>query len=367
MGRFADCLVRRLLFRLGNRLAPLFFTGLTVALLGLFAVSLQARAAEGAASARVAEDPAWRIRIVEAAVIAGPMVTLGEIAAPVGDIDANLWRELAARPLWTAPEENGRPVNLTRPRLQQAMLQSMGQDFASLCLYPPALALQRGGRVLAPAEMHDVVVKTLTPLLAALPGEAQLSDFRLPATVFLTDAKHRLELEEPQNLTPGRLSLRFVVRELDGSVNKRLTGTVFIDCWALVPCANLGLSKDETLDPGKVTFMRKNLAQVRGEIWDGKGGPWRITRPIPIEQPIMVSDLTYLPTVERGSVITLVYQAKTVRLSVKAEALESGVKGESIPLRNLSSKKQVYATIVDAGTAVIDSGFSSSTAYTQAD
>jgi flagella basal body P-ring formation protein FlgA len=304
-----------------------------------------------------AQETTWRLRILEAAVVQEAVVTLGEIAVPVGEMDAKLWQKLAAVQLWAAPEANGRPMNLTRPRLQQAMVESMGSGFASLCLYPPSLVIQRAGLVLGAGEVQDVVVKALTPYLASLPGEALLSDFRLPPTVFLAHPKQKLELESPQNFAPGRLSLRLLVRELDGSVVKRLTGTVFVECWASVPCANAPLNRDEVLDPGKITFMRKNLALVRGEqVWDGKGGPWRLTRVVLPDQPILLGDLTHLPTISKGSRITLLYQGESVRLSVKAEALADGVKGESIPVRNLASKKQIYAVVWDENTAIIENG-----------
>jgi flagella basal body P-ring formation protein FlgA len=124
-----------------------------------------------------------------------------------------------------------------------------------------------------------------------------------------------------------------------------------------VPCASVPLNRDEVLEPSKFTFMRKNLGLLRGEqIWDGKGGPWRLTRAVLPEQPIFLADLTHLPTVSRGDKIVLVYQGRNVRLSAKAEAMADGVKGESIPVRNLSSKKQLYAVVWDESTAVIESG-----------
>lgn len=334
-------------------------------------------------------DIAWRMRILDVATVSGPVVRLGEIAVPVGEMPEELWRDLAAQPLWDAPAENSKAMSLSRPKLQQAMLGSMGRDFAMLCFYPQSLTLQRGGSVLGPAEVMDVTVKTLTPLLAALPGEASLSDFRLPETVFLGSAQQKLELETPARVEPGRLSLKFAVRDLDGSVVRRFTGTVFVDCWALLPCAAESVSKDETLEPSKITFIRKNLAQVRvparqvhsqtrgtdngaeqsrssvvsaSDIWDGKGGPWRTTRAIQAGQPILVSDLTHVPTISKGSTISLIYNAPSVRLSVRAEALADGVRGESVLVRNMASSRQVYATVIDEGTAVIESGFSRATA-----
>ncbi|MDL2313973.1 flagellar basal body P-ring formation chaperone FlgA [Desulfovibrio sp. OttesenSCG-928-C14] len=303
---------------------------------------------------REVKGAAWRLRIKEAAVVSGPMVTLGEIAVPAGDLPEYLWQRLYGLELWPSPEENGKPMNLTRPRIQQAMLAGVGRDFAMLCLYPPSMNIQRGGKLLSVEEVQAITVKTLTPLLGALPGESNLSDFRIPSAVFLQHPGQNLTLDAPAELTPGRLSLRYSVREPDGRVIRRLTGTVLVDSWISVPCATAVISKNEILSPEKIAFQRKNLAQLREEAWDGKSGPWLATRDILPGQPILQSSLGLVPTVRRGSVITLIYQGSSLRLATRVEALSDGARGESILVRNLSSKREVYATILDGGTVLIE-------------
>lgn len=294
----------------------------------------------------------WRIRIFDAAAVPGVMVTLGDIAAPAGDLPQDLWERLKLAELWPAPADNGKSANFTRPRLQQAVTQSLGEEVAALCLYPPSITVQKGGLLLESGHLRQVVVSGLTPLVAALPGEPEFRDFRLPARVFLEHAGQKLELETPAKVAPGRLNLRFVVREADGSVARKLSGSVFMDCWATVPSAAAPLNKGALLLPEHVTFTRQNLAYLRELPWEGTGGPWRVARPLAPEQPILQGDLAYMPTVTKGKTVTLVYENSTVRLAVNAEALADGVKGESIPVRNLQSKRQVQAIVLDEHTVL---------------
>jgi flagella basal body P-ring formation protein FlgA len=189
-----------------------------------------------------------------------------------------------------------------------------------------------------------------------LPGEVTFSDFRLPSPVFLAHQAQELELEPPALPAPGRLSLRYSVREVDGGVARRLTGSVFVDCWAVVPCVSIPVNKGEVLSPEHITFVRKNLAYLRDAPWDGRGGPWQALRPISVDQPILLSDLTYVPTIKKGSVVKLVFESNSVRLSATVEALADGVSGETIPVRNLQSKRQVYAMVFDAETVMAISG-----------
>jgi flagella basal body P-ring formation protein FlgA len=172
--------------------------------------------------------------------------------------------------------------------------------------------------------------------------------------VFLEHAGQELVLEPLQKIVPGRVGLRLLVLELDGSVKQRLTGSVYVDCWVEAPCSTVILNRDDLLDHNHVTFKRMNLANLRGEPWDGLGGPWRVIRPIAVEQVIYQNDLAYLPTMRKGSTVTLIYEGKNIRLTAQAVALADGMAGESIPLRNLQSRKEIYGVILDATRVMIN-------------
>lgn len=305
-----------------------------------------------AAPAGGGQDAPWRIRFLEAAVVQGDRVLLGEVAVPMGDMPAGMWDDLARRELWPSPPRQGKAVNMTRPRLQEAVMQSM-KDLAPYCLFPGSMALQRGGALVGKEAVQRLVANELGPHLTALPGEAALTDYRLPQYVFLEHAGQELVLEAPRKVAAGRLSLRLLVREMDGAVRQKLTGSVFIDCWADVPCAAAGMNRDDLLEHTKVTFKRMNLASLRGRPWDGLGGPWRLTRPVSIAQVIYQQDVAHIPTVRKGSIVTVLYEGKSVRLSLQAEALADGAAGESIPVRNLQSKRELYAQIRDGSTVTV--------------
>ena len=299
-----------------------------------------------------ATDPvAWRLRVKDAAVVRGEAVLLGEIADPVGPIDSRLWENLSKSPLWPAPPE-GRPMNMTRPKLQQAMSAYAG-EISALCIYPASLTLQRGGAVLYEDDVRSLVVKSLTPHLRRLPGEATLGDFRMPSSIFLSHAGQTLELEEPFDLSPGRNSLRLAVKEMDGIVIRRLSGTVFVDIWANVPTVSRPINRGDTLMPGQIIFERKNLAHLRETPWDGKGGPWQVMRPIGAGQPIYVGDLGVVPAVKRGATVNMVYEGKNFHLTIPGEALADAAIGEGVTVRNLQSRKQVHGTVRDGLTVVV--------------
>lgn len=293
----------------------------------------------------------WRIRIHSAAVAAGDMVTLRDIADVHGTPPAGVWEQLADRPLWAAPPEPGKPLQINKTRLARALRESLG-DLADLCLLPPSLALQRGGAVLREEDLRGLVVKELTPVLRNLNGEAELDDFRLPPYAFVAHAGQRIVLEPPQ-LQAGRLTLRFLVQEVDGSPVRRFSGSVMLNLWMEVPCAAVPLNRGDSASPEQVTWIRKNLAHLRGDLWDGRGGPWQVQRAIGTDQPIYLADLAPLTVVRKGSVVTLIYNRGSVQLAVQAEALEDGAPGTTVQVRNLQSRKTIFATVRDADTVEV--------------
>jgi flagella basal body P-ring formation protein FlgA len=303
------------------------------------------------AFAAQAADAGWRIHIHDATVVGSAEVRLGEIARGEGRVPEEIWLQLADIVLMPAPDDLGRPMSISRARLQLVLRNALGR-YEELCIYPANLAVQRGGAVLREPDLRQLVMRDLSGAFSALPGEVNLQDFRLPSFVFLSHPGQRVELE-PTAITPGRNNLRFAVREGEGAPMRRFTGSVMVDVWAPVFCATRPLNRGETLEPASITTIRKNLAHLNGPLWDGTGGPWMMVRPVGTEQPIYQADITPLPLVRRGNIVTLRFESPSIVLSLKAEAMSDGGAGERIPVRNLDSRRVVHAVVLDGQTAVI--------------
>ncbi|MEG1610925.1 MAG: flagellar basal body P-ring formation chaperone FlgA [Bilophila sp.] len=337
-----------------------FFRRLTVlrlvlAMLVVFVLVPTGRAAAADPNTTGAEpstnNAQWRIRIYDAAIASGDMVTLGDIATLHGTPPPGVWERLVSRPLWAAPAEEGKPLQINRARLSRALKETLG-DVADICLLPASLAIQKGGAILREEDLRALAVRELTPQIRNLPGHPELTDFRLPAYAFLAHAGQSVKVD-PVKVEPGRLSLRFEVQEVDGSTVRRFSGTVMLDQWVEVPCAALPLNRGDSASPEQITWISKNMAHLRGDLWDGRGGPWQVQRAIGTGQPIYVADLAPLCVVRKGAIVTLVYAQGAVRLTAQAEALADGGPGSTIPVRNLQSKKQIYAVVRDSDTVEV--------------
>lgn len=290
----------------------------------------------------------WRLKIKEAVVVEGGMVTLADLAEPIGTASPDVL-ELMRRELFAAPVEQGRPMVLNRDRLSMALRQSLGPAVGQ-CLLPSQIVIQRGGAVLNQADLQKRVDQALAPQMSALTGEASLREYKLPNYIFLGDAMGTVKVETPASLSPGRVALRLVELAPDGSSARQFSGSVFLDLWRDVPAVSRPVQKGEALTPDVLTVTRKNAAYLKGDIWDGTGGPWMVKQPVGEHEPLYVSNLEPLPQVRKGSRLSLVFESQTIRLETPAQALADGQIGDAIPVRNLQSNKQIIATVVDHNT-----------------
>ena len=307
-------------------------------------------AAPGAATVLEPED--WRIKIRSAAIARGDQVMLGDIGEPLGRMSPERWQSLAAQPLWPAPVEEGKPMQISRSRLSLALRQVLGKEVSGRCILPSSLVIQRGGLLFTEDTLRDYVIRSLGPHLAAMPGQAELTDFRLPEYIFLSHSQQRVQLEVGK-LSPGRVTLRFAVQEADGTVIRRVSGLANLVLWVTLPAAARPLNKGENLSPDAVTFIRFNASQLRGVPWDGQGGPWQTSRSLTTGEPILQSDLASQLMVRRGDVVKLIFSRGNVHMETHAEALDDGEPGGTIAVRNLQTKKQVYGVVQDGNTVII--------------
>ncbi len=293
----------------------------------------------------------WWLQIKGAASVQGPKVLLGDIALPQGDMPASAWKEMAARPLWNAPERTGHQTALSRERLL-SLLRFHAEDLAGACALPAQLIIQRGGSVIDAPEIEKRIVGFLTTQGSALNGDIEIKDLHAPDAIFLGDGRDKLEILPSSPVKPGRINLLFEVKGSDGKVLRRYAASAFINVWRAVPCPSRPMNRLEQVNLANVQFKRKNLAYNEGA-WDGTGGPWRMVRSVGPDQVIRMVDIEPVPVIAKGDKVNLVFEGQNLRLNVKAEALSDGGVGQAIQVRNLQSNRKILATVQDASTVVV--------------
>ena len=257
--------------------------------------------------------------------------------------------EIKDMELW--PLMKGQTRELPVSRLLEDLKVYLGEKSA-LCYVKNPLVIRRADRVLVEEELQRMVVKFLTERIHFDAEDVEYRDFHLPEAIFL-DLNEYIKIKFVSSPVPGRNRIRLDVVNDDGELQRSYSGSLFIDVWKTVPCAARVLNRKEILLPEYVRFEKKNLAYIKGEIWDGQGVPWRIKRPVGVGQVLLRSNLEKAPLIERGSIVTLKFEGRFVTLSTSAVTIQDGDIGDIILVRNLQSKKVIKARIVDANTVVV--------------
>lgn len=286
----------------------------------------------------------WRVMVRSAACVQGPDVLLGEIADPVEGLDARTWKTVAGIKLWKASKRIGRPVTIDRDKLRKVFRYYMG-DLAKNVILPSQLTVQTGGRVFTGTDLREQVVAFLTPRAKGMGGESDFKNLKLPMHFFFPNVNDRLEISLTNEIRPGRNQIQMRRVSPDGRVMSGKAGTVFINVWKAVPVAAKPLNRNERVTRENVTFRRVNLA-YKPDLWDGTGGPWRMSRTLGTGQPFTTSHIEQVPLIEKGEMVSLIYRNKRIQLSIKAEALGEASMGQQVSVRNLQSNKTILGTVV---------------------
>lgn len=291
-----------------------------------------------------------RLLIAAAVCVDTPIISLNQIARAEGPLAENTLVRIGAEPLMAAPKFDGARATLSGPKLRELIIQRFGTGLPELVV-PDHVQVQRGGQVIDAMSLRPAIDKVLTQGLAHLEGEVELREHRMAEYLFVDDkGPLQIRVVPVGTLAPGRVSLRLEALNEAGKVVRNFTGTVFADVWKTVPCAARVLNRGNILEPGLVTFARKNLAYMSRMPWDGRGLPLRVAAAVGSGQVIFADAVEPIPVIQKGAAVTLVYEGQTLKLSVPAESLEDGGIGEVIRVRNMQSKKIIAARVLNAET-----------------
>jgi flagellar basal body P-ring formation protein FlgA len=302
----------------------------------------------------LAEGPAWRLVVKPAAAVTHERVLLGEIATPLGEIDAKDWEQLRAIELFKSPPQLAKPMSISKSGLYAA-LQFHLKDLAANLILPEQLVLQYGGKAYLPEELQAMGFEAVRTEIAAMEGDAEVRDWNVPPYLFVADGE-RLIAETGGPVHPGRVPVRFTVLGSSGKTVRQFSAGFYLNLWATVPVATRTINPgDGELNAQMVTFARRNLANLRPKIWDGRGGPWRVRGSIGQDQVIYADNLETPPMIKKGDQITVIFEGRNLRISTKGMALHDAKPDGSVQVQNVQSHKQFMAKVVDAKTVAVDS------------
>lgn len=288
-----------------------------------------------------------KILVRAAAVVKGPEITLGQIAEISATEKAHerLVTELKTLKLADAAPPRTK-TSIPGARILAA-IEAKGIALENI-LYsvPQIISVETAGRVLQAA---DVLPVAREQLARDATMDVQLRELKWESSQVVPTGAATYQVERLGIPAAGKVPLRIIV-DVDGIPAARFMATAIVDDWREVPVLRKTLDRGMLISPSDIELVRLNLFQQPSDVADlstevvGR----RLKSRIEAGGTLRRSQVDIPPLVTKGRKVVAVFKAGGLQASAGSVALDDGLKGETIRVRNESSKKVLKARVVTA-------------------
>ena len=299
------------------------------------------------ASVCVAESTDVRPRLIVApfATVKGGEIHVGDIAKIVSPSPAfeKLVSDLKAVSLGDSPPPRGKrgiPGAKVLSTIEAAGIPSDALGYS----IPQMVTVEREGRVLATDEVLDEVRGLLSK---EANFDLQVREISWEHAQILPSGAARFAVERLGEPSAGKLPIRVTVF-VDDVPASRFVATAVVDDWREVPVLNRTLERGMLIAPEDVEVVRLNLfkqpADVSSDVEEVVGK--RVKSRINAGETVRKSGVDIPPLIPQGKRVTMLYRGGGISATASGVAVDAGLKGGTIRVRNESSKRVVRAKIL---------------------
>jgi flagellar basal body P-ring formation protein FlgA len=287
------------------------------------------------------------------ALVEGPQVTIGDVAEVSGDVAKTVAkvRDIIISQSPPAGEERNLHGGYIVTRLKQ---HGFSPEDIQLEV-PEKIRISRAFQRIEPRDIETAVTRALQAQMSWEPQQTTIHELRGIEAVLLPPGAVEYDVTFPLNsdfLGPTSFSVAFRVA---GNVEARLYGTAYIDVTQDVVTTARPIARNEIIEATDIRLTRMHMARLprrvhlRPEEVIGK----RAKRSLQANSIIHTHEVETLPTVQKGDVVIMLVESAVLKVSTMGEALESGMRGETIRIRNITSNREVRAIVVDKKTVKV--------------
>jgi flagella basal body P-ring formation protein FlgA len=293
------------------------------------------------------------ITVPPEAQVQGPQITLGDVAEIQGEPTDTVTR-LRHVLLGQAP-----PAGVARLLSRSTLITQLKHQG----LWTPELQFQgalqsrvrRASQRLDPQHLETVVRQALRRRLSQTSPRASLGDIRGLSPVFVPLGPVEYEVTLPgRPMRPGSTSFTLTI-QVAGKVAKQLRGTATVAMAQEVVSLVRPVAQGAIITPDAVSRTQiqvtQPLRQVLTQPEDIIGK--RARRSLAGHTPLSPQDVTTVAVVHRGDMVRIVLESPLLKVSTPGEALEAGKPGDTIRVKNTSSRREVRAQVIDKQTVRI--------------
>lgn len=217
----------------------------------------------------------------------------------------------------------------------------------------PAQADSQSVRVLARADLKGIFEEIVFENAIWPQQDLNIKGFSSqPATLTVPAGRlgHRL-LNQAHSDHLGKKSLSVAIL-VDGKEFGKVKMSGDLQLYGEVVCTTRRISRHTVLGPDDLKVMRRNITMLDGNIVSSveEAVGKRLTTSLRPGSVIHKHLIENPPMVKRGDMVTIVARSDRLQVTAPGEVRNAGAFGDLVRVKNLMSRREVYARVIDPGT-----------------
>jgi len=304
--------------------------------------------------AGASSDERPQVIVRPAAVVKGAKILLGDIAtiSATEPEFQKLVTDLKAIDLGEAPPPKTK-TGIPGAKIL-SMIEAKGIQAQTIAYSIPLIVqVERAGRVLAKEEVLGDIREVLSRDERL---DVQVREVLWDAAQVVPMGATSFEVERLGDPSSGKIPLR-IIAKVDEIPAARFTATAVVDDWRAVPVLKRTLERGMLISPEDVELVRLNMFKQPQDVADslddvlGRAAKSRMNA----GETLRKSMVDIPPLVPQGKAVTLIYKSGALRATASGAALDNGLRGDVIRVRNESSKKVVRAKVLNESELEVES------------
>lgn len=249
----------------------------------------------------------------------------------------------------------GRPLILNRFQISDLLAKNAPDLVCSNWLGAERTRIVRATRIVDESTVKELLTHTLQDEHVKSRGELELTFNRPWVNVLAPDEVLSIKIKEmPSSGVSANFICRFELLAGTESVGV-YQQPLLANIWKDVYVARSGVGRGQLLKDSDIGLERRDLLALRDFLVSVPiDDPFiEFRENVPAGTPLTPRVLRLRAIVKRGRVLDAMLQENSMTISVKAEALEDGVPGQPIRVRNIRSKREFKAKVQDEQTVLV--------------
>jgi len=250
----------------------------------------------------------------------------------------------------------GQSVSITRDQIV-VMAQKLLPDLAATNFSGATqIRVSRRTRSLPAVEVVALLTETLQKEFVKEKGELELTLTRTWNPVMVPDEPLTVRVID---LPASGVAPNFIV-PFEIWNGKELVGTWRVAAqsrlWREIPIANVVLSRGQPVRDADASLTRRDLLQHRDAFlnFPTDDGSLEFTENVQAGMPLLNRSIKARPAVRRGKMVAGVFQDGGLNINLKVEALEDGLVGQTVRVRNPKTRRELFGKVQNEQTILIN-------------